>query len=60
MSEMKPCPFCGATDPELYTVRDGVKVWCTNCHAMGPPEYHGPKTLAPAADRAIACWNERA
>ena len=55
MSELKPCPFCGA-DAELYQTNDtrNFRVICQKCPAsVGRYWYHRK------AD-AIKAWNRRA
>jgi hypothetical protein len=32
--ELKPCPFCGSTDVEVWPVDEYVK--CNDCEAEGP------------------------
>ena len=56
---LKPCPFCGGKAKHSM-VRDGRIVFCGECHASGPPKYHGPTEMPSALSRAIAGWNERA
>ncbi len=59
--ELKPCPFCGDSDVEVYG-KSGAFVGCNNCGAHGqscdathdlPTKIWGPK-------QAIAAWNTRA
>lgn len=52
MGELKPCPFCGATPPNIvveYVVPpdDGPYVECLSCGATGP-------------DGGVDAWNARA
>ncbi len=49
--ELKPCPFCGARDPDWFHVVYG-EVNCGNCGAVGPCELTDAE--------AIAAWNRRA
>ncbi len=56
--ELKPCPFCGSADVELWTgqtvgTRDNGQRFarCTGCGASGP--------YKPAGE-AVAAWNNRA
>jgi hypothetical protein len=57
---VKPCPFCGSTNVKTAYVRDGRKAHCFDCFASGRPEFHGPKDMPSADERAIAAWNTRA
>jgi len=53
MTELKPCPFCGAHDPSHQTdYGDESQFVCGVCDARGPMKrtYH----------EAIAAWNTRA
>jgi Lar family restriction alleviation protein len=57
--ELLPCPFCGGEASTRY-IRDGREAWCRGCGAAGASAFHGPLTIPPAEDRAIAAWNRRA
>lgn len=50
--EIKPCPFCGATDAEVWTDDYGSEVVC--CRQCGAT---GPQCVTQA--RAIKHWNKR-
>ena len=55
---LAPCPFCGG--PGKHTaIRDGRQIYCGDCHASGPPSYHGPNHMPSALERAISGWNSR-
>lgn len=54
---LKACPFCGSGSPSVGIVRDGREVSCRECHASGPPKYHGPG--GNTHERAITAWNKR-
>jgi uncharacterized phage protein (TIGR01671 family) len=45
------CPFCGNRDQEKFSLLDGNRVMCEDCHATGP--YSNLK------DEAIEAWNTR-
>lgn len=50
--ELKPCPFCGATDAEPWTDDyDHDVVFCRHCGATGPQ--------GTTQERAIKHWNKR-
>ena len=51
--ELKPCPFCGATniEPDYVNVPYGLE--CKSCGASGPPDSQQDP------DEAIAAWNQR-
>ena len=54
MEELKPCPFCDATDLSV----SGGWVRCNECYAEGPyvdQETKGEERNA----KAIALWNQR-
>ena len=36
-TELKPCPFCGGTDPKDLT----SYVYCNECHCCGPGDNNG-------------------
>jgi Lar family restriction alleviation protein len=57
--ELKPCPFCGGAKVKVGHVRDGRAVFCDDCGAKGPSEYHGRAGDEPAEHRAADSWNER-
>ncbi len=56
--KIKPCPFCGSEDTELFKVSmeikgvdvDGWAVHCNECEARGP--------VLPIRTRARAAWND--
>jgi Lar family restriction alleviation protein len=52
--KMKPCPFCGAIEPEIQLRAYGASyyfVQCNNCSADGPDEMN--------QESSIASWNRR-
>jgi Lar family restriction alleviation protein len=50
--ELKPCPFCGSTDEEVWQVDEYVK--CNDCEAEGPWSFEQGET------EAVELWNRRA
>lgn len=52
--EPKPCPFCGAGDPECVRGARGFHLECRQCFAQGP--YVEGGDLREAVDQ----WNRRA
>ena len=53
MSEdLKPSPFCGSTDVEVWPVDEYVK--CNDCEAEGPWSFEQGET------EAVELWNRRA
>ena len=60
MSELKPCPFCGADRASTYHIRDGRVAMCPACGAKGGSQFNGPLDIPSANDRAILAWNARA
>lgn len=36
MSDLKPCPFCGSSDLELFNDEEQVMIRCRDCDARGP------------------------
>jgi Lar family restriction alleviation protein len=56
--QVKPCPFCGDTDPAIDEVELGVScVVCNDCGCMGPIENY--TNAQQSAERAIELWNKR-
>lgn len=64
---MKPCPFCGMTEPEMLTVEvcttNRYGTWksyceCQNCGAVGPTHWNGDSEES-AREGAIYSWNDR-
>lgn len=59
MSEvkLKPCPFCGSTDPFIFTCQTlgsngiGYGFYCWNCKTKGPQ--------TPSEELAAEAWNRR-
>lgn len=50
MSELKPCPFCGAY--AIETIREvGFRAVCLNCGCLGVRKY--------SEQEAIEAWNRR-
>jgi len=52
--DLKPCPFCGATETTILNgpvEDDWCAVSCDKCYAAGPHNYTDP--------HAIAAWNRR-
>lgn len=49
-NELKPCPFCGNTDEDNFSIPDLERVSCDVCGAVGPFDGADP----------IAAWNKRA
>ena len=60
MSELKPCPFCGADRASTYHISDGRVAMCPACGAKGGSQFNGPLDIPSANDRAILAWNARA
>jgi len=57
-SEIKPCPFCGDTDPAIDEVDSGVwAIVCNDCGCTGPIENYSNATQTP--ERATELWNAR-
>jgi Lar family restriction alleviation protein len=59
MSELKPCPFCGA-EATRFTIGDdepnnagGDVIVCTGCQASSHVEFGRKENL-------VSCWNQRA
>lgn len=71
MINLKPCPFCGNKNPELYLAHPQYKgekdesywcYWCVGCPECGAwfeVGYTPPKTLEDAHKEAIEAWNRR-
>ncbi|SQJ22230.1 restriction alleviation protein, Lar family [Serratia rubidaea] len=58
MTELKPCPFCGATDPEITAdFYDCFFVVC-GCGSRGPDSKEPGDNLS-AMNNAATAWNER-
>ena len=61
MTELKPCPFCGAANPivNVYKARKGweANVQCENCLVLMPSITYDDKDEAEEA--AIKEWNRR-
>ena len=56
--EIKPCPFCGATDPMLDDIDGDVwAVCCEDCGAIGPNVEDDLSDKVGSA--AIEAWNKR-
>ena len=55
MIELKPCPFCGSADLNMYWDL-GVETYITQCRGCWAEikQYEGVK------DKAINAWNRRA
>jgi len=51
MSELKPCPFCGASDPRLGSIGNYQFVFCAGC---------GCKTANLRPGEEAGRWNTRA
>ncbi len=71
VSAVKPCPFCGQSDPTVHseTIPDmeqgeevrGVQVCCQACDAEGPAlMFEMTMDFAKAEAMAIEQWNHRA
>jgi len=67
MSELKPCPFCGMPNTELYWVaieqhgHETVGIFCNNCKqtvTLEENEWKGD--TADTTRKAIIAWNRRA
>lgn len=58
MTELKPCPFCGAkAELVIMSETDGTwEVQCTKCSACSP---NGPTAGAWTEEEAIEAWNQR-
>lgn len=52
MIDLKPCPFCGATNVDAHVVHPKVFVICYTCRARGPWSYLDQQ-------RAEMLWNAR-
>lgn len=51
MSELKPCPFCGATDVRVKCIEEFTySAKCRQCDALGPD--------GPSRESAIGRWND--
>ena len=55
MSDLKPCPFCGSDDVQVY---NSSFVECKNCWATGPI-FENPDDEDDGTDEAIDSWNDR-
>jgi len=55
MSDLKPCPFCGSDDVQVYN--SSFVEW-KNCWATGPI-YENPDDDDDSTDEAIDGWNDR-
>lgn len=62
---MKPCPFCGTTEPEMLTVEVCItnRQWksyceCQNCGAVGPTHWDQDSEES-AREGAIYSWGDR-
>ena len=56
--DIRPCPFCGDSDPAIDEVE--VKVWaivCNGCGCIGPIENYD--NASQTAEVAIELWNRR-
>lgn len=65
ISELLPCPFCGANDAKPTGSMSLTKIWCPYCNSHGPGIHHGGPTdersiLNKCEAEAIAGWNTRA
>ena len=61
--ELKPCPFCGGTKPQLcigYHARTDAKVSCDHCGSEGPVFGTDDYSGASHESEARAAWNNRA
>lgn len=52
MEELKPCPFCGSKNIEVFG-KDEYWTRCTECGASGPEDYNA------TPEDAIRAWNQR-
>jgi Lar family restriction alleviation protein len=52
MNELKPCPFCGFTQPRVSEYASRFQVSCVVCHAQSGASYD--------KNDAIENWNTRA
>lgn len=57
MAELKPCPFCGGTDIEVFDC-GGWETHCASCYASGQSSGHDGAPFT--KEQAIAAWNRRA
>lgn len=55
MIKLKPCPFCGGNDLDVYTQDSSAHTWiqCEECNAKGPAEIQNNLQAGEA-------WNFRA
>lgn len=55
---IRPCPFCGDSDPAIDEVEMGVwAVVCNGCGCTGPIENYEAAKQPP--EKAIELWNKR-
>ena len=64
MTELKPCPFCGAPNPyitfERGYINDSVVVFCNICKTSVKLEENDQEGVNTAAiQKAIEAWNRR-
>lgn len=56
--QIRPCPFCGDSDPQIDEVE--AEVWalvCNGCGCTGPIESYYNAKQTP--ERATELWNQR-
>lgn len=60
MTELKPCPFCGSQEIQIFDNGKTTKCRCYICFGAGT-DYDNKYTSygKSAADRAIEAWNAR-
>jgi|GEM_PF-343701 len=55
---IKPCPFCGDTDPAIDEISsDDWALCCNGCGAIGP--YYHDDGSSEVGPKAIELWNRR-
>lgn len=55
---VKPCPFCGDSDPYIDEIRPGL--WALTCNGCGTVGPHDTAEERQNPEQAQERWNERA